>query len=101
LPDDRSRRNVADVKAPLCCLALLSALTGAGCVMAPDAEERAARRESAGYYEVEETRSRLKRKVPMSDVNSATLGGASATDKMGGKNMRDRNTTPPGAVLGP
>ncbi len=80
--------------------AAVLALSAGGCVIAPDADERARRKEAAGYYEVEETGSRLKRKVPMTDVNAATTAGSSAVDKTGGAAMRDRNTTLPTAITG-
>jgi hypothetical protein len=75
-------------------------LRASGCVVAPDADERARRKEADGYYAFEETGSRLKRKVPMGDVNAATMAGSSATDKVGGAGMRDRSSTLPEAIVG-
>jgi hypothetical protein len=81
-------------------VAALLGLSAAGCVVAPDADERARRKEAAGYFEIEETGSRIKRKVPMTDVNAATMAGSSAVDKTGGAGMRDRNNTLPTALTG-
>jgi hypothetical protein len=79
---------------------LALSVAASGCVVAPDADERARRKEADGYYAFEETGSRLKRKVPMSDVNAATMAGSSAMDKSGGAGMRDRNATLPEALIG-
>ena len=88
------------MKCALRCLLLAEILLAAGCVVAPDAAERERRKENEKSYVIEETGSRIKRKVPMSDVNAATLAGASAMDKTGGEGMRDRNTTLPTALTG-
>jgi len=96
----RGRAIVGTVKIAMRFLALVACLHAAGCVMAPDAEERERRREASGYLAIEETGSRIKRKVPMSEVNAATLAGASAMDKTGGASMRERNSSLPDALTG-
>ena len=88
------------MKVPLRCFFVAFTLAAAGCVLTPDADERARRKEAAGVYAIEETGSRIKRKVPMTDVNAATVAGASAVDKTGGEGMRDRNTSLPTALTG-